>query len=165
MTISSITLPAYSMRQRAARIQRKIPEEEERMHHETQETGPAAQLFEDRAVAPWWHTGLLIAVLAGGSLLSAAQAHRAVMGNRHLARYGMAIVSELVLLALVWWGLRMRRTPMAEVLQFRRGWRAWGEDLGAPGIFWITSATILIVLGLLLRAVHLSMPQKTVMAL
>lgn len=54
---------------------------------------------------------------------------------------------------------------MAEVLQFQRGWRAWGEDLAAAGVFWIASAAILIVLGLLLRLAHLSTPEKTVMAL
>ena len=133
--------------------------------HEQPPASPASRPAAGEAVAPWWHTGLLTALLVGGSLLSARQAHRAVLGSHHLARYSLTILSELVLLLLAWWGLRMRRVSMAEVLQFHRGWRAWAEDMGAAAVFWITSAAILVVIGLLLRAGHLATPRKTVMAL
>jgi CAAX protease family protein len=133
--------------------------------HELQPESPASRPLTGAAIAPWWHTGLLVALLAGGSLLSGRQVHRAAFGGHHVARYGVAILSELVLLLLAWWGLRMRGIPIAEVLQFHRGWRAWAEDLVAAAVFWITSATILIVIGLALRAAHLATPEKTVMAL
>ncbi|HEY1808183.1 MAG TPA: CPBP family intramembrane glutamic endopeptidase [Acidobacteriaceae bacterium] len=54
---------------------------------------------------------------------------------------------------------------MTEVLQFQRGWRAWAEDLGVAAVFWIVSAAILLVVGLALRGAHVTLPQKTVMAL
>jgi hypothetical protein len=117
------------------------------------------------AIAPWWHTVLLIALLVGGSLLSARQAHRSAFGGHHAGRYGLTILSELVLLLLTWWGLRMRRVPMAELLQFQLGWRSWAEDLATAAVFWIASAAILLAIGLLLRLAHLPTPEKTVMAL
>ncbi|HEY1808564.1 MAG TPA: CPBP family intramembrane glutamic endopeptidase [Acidobacteriaceae bacterium] len=134
------------------------------MHQQPPES-PASRPFAGAAVAPWWHTALLVALLAGGSLLSGRQSHRAALGGHHLARYGLTILSELVLLLLAWWGLRMRRVPMTEVLQFQRGWRAWAEDLVAAAVFWVTSATILVVIGLALRMAHLATPDKTLMAL
>jgi len=133
--------------------------------HEPQPESPTPRPVKVEAVAPWWHTALLMAILVGGSILSARQAHRMAFGGHHVARYGLTILSELVLLLLAWWGLRMRGMPMAELLQFRRGWRAWGEDLVAAAVFWLTSAAILVVIGLLLRVAHLATPQKAIMAL
>jgi hypothetical protein len=135
------------------------------MHEPLPPESPASRPFTSGAIAPWWHTGLLVAILVGGSLLSARQAHRAALGGHHAARYGLTILSELVLLLLAWWGLRMRCVPIAEVLQFHCGWRAWAEDLVAAAVFWITSAAILLAIGLILRVTHLAMPQKALMAL
>lgn len=131
--------------------------------HETE--SPAVTPSTAHSVAPWWHTTLLVAILVGGSLLSARQAHRMAFGGHHVARYCLTILSELVLFLLTWWGLRMRGVPMAELLQFRRGWRAWGEDLVAAAVFWLASAAILVVIGLLLHVAHLATPQKAIMAL
>jgi hypothetical protein len=121
--------------------------------------------FTGAAIAPWWHTALLVALLAGGSLFSARQAHGTAFGGHHVERYGLAIFSELVLFLLAWWGLRMRGVAIAEVLRFQSGWRAWAEDLVAAAVFWLTAATILLVIGLLLRVAHLATPQKAIMAL
>ncbi len=59
----------------------------------------------------------------------------------------------------------MRRVSMSELLQFQRGWRAWAEDMVVAAVFWTTSATILVVIGLALRVAHLATPDKTLMAL
>ena len=135
------------------------------MHEDPPQFGTASRAPAGAAVAPWWHTALLVALLTGGSLLSARQAHRGTMGSHHLARYGLGIGSELILLALAWWGLWMRRVPIAAVLRFRAGWRAWMSDVAAAGVFWIAAAAILVVIGVLLRLAHFSAPQKAIMAL
>lgn len=126
---------------------------------------PASRPLASMAIAPWWHTVLLAALLLGGSLFSARRMHRSAAGSHHLARYGLTILFELVLLLLAWWGLRMRRIPINEVLRFQRGWRTWAEDLGAAAVFWIVSAVILVAIGLVLRVAHLATPQKTLVAL
>lgn len=117
------------------------------------------------AVAPWWHTGLIVLLLAGGSVLSSRQAHRDALAAHHAIRYTFGICAEWALLLLVWWGLRARRIAAGDLLGFRRGWRALAEDFGAAAIFWIAAAIILAAVGLLLRVAHLSAPQKTLMAI
>lgn len=133
--------------------------------HEQSSQLPVSRLRSGTPIAPWWHTALLTGLLVGGSVLSSRQAHRAAFGGHHVARYSLTILSELLLLLLTWWGLRMRGVAMAEVLQFARGWRAWAEDLGAAAVFWMASAAILLVIGLMLRVAHLAAPEKAIMAL
>jgi membrane protease YdiL (CAAX protease family) len=117
------------------------------------------------AVAPRWHTALIILLLAGGSFLNARQAHHAGLDTHHAQRYLGGIVGEGVLFLLTWWGLRMRRVSIAEVLGFRRGWRALGEDLGAAAIFWIVSLIVLASIGVTLQKLNFGTPQKTLAAL
>jgi hypothetical protein len=117
------------------------------------------------AVAPWWHTALLVGLLVGGSLLSARQAHRQAMGAHHLNRYLMGIAVEWIFLLVVWWGLRMKRVALTELAGIRRGMRALLEDVGAAAVFWIMAMVVLAAIGVVLRLLHYSAPQKTLMAL
>lgn len=116
-------------------------------------------------IAPLWHTALLAALLIGVSLVSAHQAHRPGLTAHHVTRYITGIVSEWVLLLLTWWGLRLRRFPFAELLGFRRGWRALAEDFGAAAIFWILALVVLAAVALVLRLLHLHVPQQALSAL
>lgn len=143
------------------RIQRKIAESEVRMHDLTAE--PRSRLL--GAVAPWWHTALLMVLLIAGSLLSSRQAHSNALAAHHVHRYLIGIAGEWIFLLLTWWGLRMKRVAMSELLGFRRGFHALAEDVGAAAVFWVVAAVILVVIGLLLRLVHLSTPQQTLMAI
>ncbi|HEX4007134.1 MAG TPA: CPBP family intramembrane glutamic endopeptidase [Acidobacteriaceae bacterium] len=117
------------------------------------------------SVAPWWHTALLVLLLGGGSLLNTRQAQHAGLDAHHVQRYLSGIVAEGVLFLLTWWGLRMRRVSIAEVLGFRRGWRALGEDLAAAAVFWIASLMVLACIGVVLQRLHFGTPQKTLAAL
>ena len=56
----------------------------------------------------------------------------------------------------------MKRIPVAELLGFRRGLRAWAQDLGAAMVFWIAAIMILAIVGLSLRLAHLSSAQKAI---
>lgn len=114
---------------------------------------------------PWWHAALLVLILVGASFLNARSTRHTSVTGHHPAIYGATIVAEWVLFLLTWWGLRMKRIPLAEVLGFRRGLRAWAQDLGAAMIFWIAAIIILGVISLSLRLAHLASAQKTVMAL
>jgi uncharacterized protein len=152
------------MRKRTRTIQWKISKIEDLVQDAPLET-VAPPPLPTSAVAPWWHTGLILAVLAGGSLLNVRQARHAMLGTHHPARYAGGIVAEGVLFFLAWWGLRLRRVPLAQVLGFRRGERALGEDFAVAGAFWILALLILASIGLLLRAAHLGTPQKTLAAL
>jgi membrane protease YdiL (CAAX protease family) len=135
------------------------------MHIPQSETAARWRSRLTAAAAPWWHAALLVLLLVGVSFLNARRSRHGGMAAHHAAIYGATIVAEWVLLLLTWWGLRMKRIPLGEVLGFRRGARAWAQDLGAGLIFWIAAVIILGIISLLLRLAHLASAQKTVTAL
>ncbi len=130
------------------------------MHDAPDLESPAAA-----AVAPWWHTALIVLLLASTSLLGARAAHRDAVAAHHLARYAFGICAEWLLLLLAWWGLRMRRIAFAELLGFRRGLDALMEDAGSAAVYWVAAIIVLAVIGVALKAAGLSAPQKTLMAI
>lgn len=132
---------------------------------------PAAQQHSENEiswstpVAPWWHTLLLAAMLVGVSILNARQAHQKVLDAHHVARYLLSIAAELLFLLVVCWGLRMKRIRLMDLAGFRPGMEAWLEDLGAAAVFWIMAMIVLTAVGLALRLLHLSAPQKALIAI
>ena len=126
---------------------------------------PPSQPLPTTAVAPWWHSALIVLVLVGGSFLNARRTHLSSLSTHHVQRYLSGIAVEWILGLLAWWGLRLRRVSIAELLGFRRGLRAWGEDLLAAGVFWILSAMVLVSIGAVAQQLHGQMPQKTIAAL
>lgn len=133
--------------------------------HETEAEALPDLRSRSAAVAPWWHTALIVLLLAGTSLVGARSAHRGGAATHHLARYSFGVVMEWSLLLLTWWGLRMRRVRFAALLGFRPGWTALMEDAGAAAVFWIAAVVVLAIIGLLLKAAGLSAPQKTLMSI
>jgi uncharacterized protein len=117
------------------------------------------------AVAPWWHTALIVLIVAGGSVLNSRPSHISGFAAHHAQRYLTGIGVEWLLFLLVWWGLRMKRVALTEVLGFRRGLQAWGEDLAAAGVFWIVSLMVLACIGILAQLLHLGTPQKALAAI
>ena len=115
------------------------------------------------AVAPAWHSALLIAVLLGGSWFNAHQMHRSGLAAHHLTRYITGICVEALLFLITWWGLRMRQIRITDIINFRRGELA--RDLGAAAVFWILAVIVLACIGLALRLLHFETPQKAIAAL
>ena len=158
------------MREAAFRIQRKITESGDAMQEMPVEASTSAAsglngLRKPRAVAPWWHAGVIVLLLVNVSVLSGRQAHSNSLGAHHAGRYLFGIGSEWVLLLFTWWGLRLKRVRFTELLGFRRGLRAFAEDGGVAATFWIVALVILATIGLLLRAAHLPAPEKTLMTI
>ncbi len=115
-------------------------------------------------VAPWWHTALLIAIIASASALSTARARS--IGTHHLGRYGFTLVWEWALLAFAWWGIRLRRVPVNQILgEWRAGAKAWLADFGAAVVFWLMAAIALAALSTLLYLLHLRRIDKAVLDL
>ena len=130
---------------------------------------PAAPAFNWPApaqpVAPWWHTIILVAVIVGVSALSSHQSKAIGFGGGHIKRYAFTIAWELFLALLAWWGLRMRRTPLREILGLhRRGIREWARDFVIALVFWVAAMIVLAVIARLLSLLHLLQPQKAVIA-
>jgi uncharacterized protein len=113
------------------------------------------------AIAPWWHTAVLITPLLGFSLLGSLRPTHRILGQHHLAQYLATLAWEWVLAALVFWGVVMRKTPLRKLLGIRRpSLRDWRDDIVIAAAFWIASMIILAAIGTLLKLAHLSMPQK-----
>jgi uncharacterized protein len=119
-----------------------------------------------RPIAPWWHTAILVAILIGFSFLSSLHSKSAALGAGHIIRYALTIVWEWLLALLTWWGIRMRRTPLREVLGVRRtGAREWARDFGFALVFWIIAMILLAAIAVLLRLFHLVPPEKVISAI
>ncbi len=137
------------------------------MHHAPLQPAPipAPPRSASSSVAPWWHTVLLIVLLAAGSFASALHSRHADLAAHRALRYALGIGTEWCMFLVAWWGLRFRRVRLAEILGFRRGARAWGEDLAAAAVFWIVSIMILAVIRLILVLCRVDLGAKTVLAL
>jgi membrane protease YdiL (CAAX protease family) len=115
-------------------------------------------------IAPLWHTAVILALLLGISVLNVLTHHLAeafkhqlaAQHRSHYIMYGATLIWEWLLLALVYWGLRIRRTPLRQLLGVRRrGAVELWTDIAIAAGFWLASLFALGVLGFLLRLVHL----------
>jgi uncharacterized protein len=113
------------------------------------------------AIAPWWHTALMVALLVTVSVSSGMEAKTRGFGGNHIKRYLVAMASEWFVAALVWWGIRMRHIPVRQVLGVRRGgWKEWARDFGVALLFWLMASLVLASLGTVLKLMHLVTVQK-----
>ncbi len=113
------------------------------------------------AIAPWWHTVLLIAPLLAFSLLGSLKPAHQALSQHHIRQYLVTLAWEWILAALVLWGIRMRGTPLRQLLGARRSTlRDWRDDIIFAAGFWIASVMILMAIGILLKLAHLPTPQK-----
>jgi uncharacterized protein len=109
------------------------------------------------AVAPWWHTVLVLAALAG---LSTAGAFQHGFPNVHipginarLSSYFTILAAEWLLIFLIWLGLRSRGLSIASLVSGR--WPSVGsffKDLGLGIGFIVVIVAIEAGLGYLLHA-------------
>jgi membrane protease YdiL (CAAX protease family) len=106
---------------------------------------PAASL----AVAPAWHTVVLVVFILGMSWHGASRFSDSHDSINRLATYGFTAVSELILLGWVLFGLRLRRTPLRSLLGgFSFSPRAVAVDLGFAMLFWISALSVLGTIGI-----------------
>jgi hypothetical protein len=111
---------------------------------------------ENHAVAPAWHTVLLVLIMLGLSLLSAYSQGLPSLGHtrNQIARYVTSIVMEWLILGFIWLGLRLRKQSMRVLLgENWGGAREILRDLGIGVLFLIASNLILSLISHLLKAV------------
>ena len=130
------------------------------------EQGASGWPVPPQPVAPWWHTAIVIAVILGVSVLSSTQAKTSALTQQHLKHYAFTMAWEIALGALTWWGIRMRRVPLRQLLGERRaGVKAWFTDFGVALIFWLMASVVLAAISSVLRVLHLLHGQKAVFAI
>ncbi len=114
-------------------------------------------------IAPWWHCGLLVAIIVAASAFGSMHSAKSSMASHHLANYGVTLAWEWALAGLAYWGIRLRKTPLRAILgERRRSRKEFFIDVAAAGLFWIFSLTVLAALAIILRLFHLESAQKQI---
>jgi membrane protease YdiL (CAAX protease family) len=125
---------------------------------------PAAASKVNTTVAPWWHTAIVLLILAGGSVAGAhfhglprvpsRSAHARTMS------YATAFVIEWLIVLLIWLGVRTRGVRLRDLLGER--WQkptAFLRDLGLAVLFLLVAIPCL---GLVSRLLHASFDPRAI---
>ncbi len=123
-----------------------------------------ASLPPDRKViAPWWHCALLITIIAAASAFGSMRSAKTTMASHHLGNYAVTLAWEWALAGFAYWGIRMRKTPLRQILgERRRGLNEFFIDVAAAGLFWIASLLVLAALAVILSRFHMESAQKQI---
>lgn len=113
------------------------------------------------AVAPAWHTLVLVAGILAISIHGASRFSAAYGPVNRLATYGLTAAMELAMLAWVVFGLRLSRTPLRSLLgSFSSSFRSIAADLGFALVFWIASLMVLGTIGLAWSGVEAALANR-----
>jgi len=110
----------------------------------------------ETAVAPAWHTVIVLAVVLGISLLGGRTRNLPFVAEHGHARargYLVVMLIEWATVAFIWYGVRLRGVRLRDLVGGR--WSRFVEiirDLGISIAFLIVSMTVLSVLGHILKA-------------
>jgi uncharacterized protein len=115
-------------------------------------------------VAPWWHTLILVALILANSLLGSSKLEHvgAGAGGKRIFLYAGTFIFELVLVLLIWFGIRLRGVRLRDVIGGR--WNRVEDfliDLGIAIGFWFVSIFLLLGLRIALGLIDLHNLQKT----
>jgi hypothetical protein len=96
------------------------------------------------AIAPAWHTVVLVAIIVALSIHSAWRFSTAHGPLNRLYTYGFSAIFDLVMVAWVALGLRLKRIPLRSLLgAFSFDLRSIALDVGFAAVFWIGSLMVL----------------------
>jgi uncharacterized protein len=113
---------------------------------------PAAVEPSNRAIAPAWHTVLLILVLIGFSLLGARSGQR-MMRHGRVVPYLFTTAFEWIVVAYIAWGVKRRGLRLADILgEFSPRPRAVLRDVGIAAGFLVVAQVVLGLIGHLLKS-------------
>jgi len=121
---------------------------------------PGPPILPDRRrglLAPWWHTGVLIAVLLLASLNGTRGKHPLAAGGNKLPQYLWTMFWEWMLVGFIWLGIR-KRVRLRELIGGR--WATWEDfflDVVYAAAFW---GCALFVLGGTAKLMHLDQGGK-----
>ncbi|MGB9406057.1 MAG: CPBP family intramembrane glutamic endopeptidase [Terracidiphilus sp.] len=114
------------------------------------------------AIAPAWHTIVLVAGIVALSIHSAVRFSAAHGPINRLATYGFTAAMEVGMLAWVVVGLRLGKTSLRSLLgSCSSNIRSVAADLGFAAVFWIASLMVLGTLGIAWSGVEFALTHRT----
>ena len=114
-------------------------------------------------IAPWWHCGLLIAIIVAASAFGSMHSAKSSMASHHLANYEVTLAWEWALAGLAYWDIRLRKTPLRQILgERRRGPQGILRRRGSGQGLLDFSLIVLAALAVILQLFHLESAQKQI---
>src|SRR6185312_311467 len=114
-------------------------------------------------IAPLWHTLLITALILGNSFLGSSKVSAVKGSGSRILLYCGTFVTQLVLILLIWFGIRLRGVSMRDLIGGR--WKtveAFLLDVALAVGFWITSLLVLFGVRVALGTIDLHNMQKSV---
>ncbi len=128
-------------------------------------TEPPVLANAPQAIAPVWHTLILIAGIAvlsveGARELSGPNANPA--DSNKLVTYATTVGSQLLMLAWVYFGMRLRKVPFRSLFgDLSGGIKSFFLDLGIAWLFWMGSVFVLAVIGITWTITELALQHRS----
>lgn len=94
--------------------------------------------------APIWHTVILLALLLGSSFLGGVTHHASATHRSRVPQYLLTLGWQWLLFGYVWFGLRLRKIPLREIIGGR--WKQFEDflmDVVIAVLFWFTAGLVL----------------------
>jgi len=108
-------------------------------------------------IAPWWHLLIILAMLFGNSFFGSSGGKNLLTGPKaRFVIYGATFTFELVIVALIWLGIRSRGVTMRELIGGR--WdsvESFLLDIAIAAVFFFVASGILIGLRVALGTLDL----------
>ena len=112
-------------------------------------------------IAPVWHTILITALILGNSFLGSSKLGAVHGTSARILLYGGTIITQFVLILLVWFGIRLRGVRMRDLIGGR--WTKVEDfllDVGIAAAFFVVSIMLLAVLRVAVGALDLHNLEK-----
>jgi len=112
-------------------------------------------------IAPLWHTILITALILGNSFLGSSKLGAVHGTSARILLYGGTIITQFVLILLVWFGIRLRGVRMRDLIGGR--WTKVEDfllDVGIAAAFFVVSILLLAVLRVAVGALDLHNLEK-----
>lgn len=113
-------------------------------------------------IAPLWHTLLITALILGNSFLGSSKVAAVHGQGSRILLYGGTFITQLVLILLVWFGIRLRGVRMRDLIGGK--WKtveAFLLDVGIALGFWFVAIILLFGLRIALGTIDLHNMQKS----
>ena len=112
-------------------------------------------------IAPLWHTLLIVALILANSFLGSSKLGAVHGSPARMLLYGGTIITQLVLILLVWFGIRLRGVRMRDLIGGR--WKTVEDfllDVGLAAAFFVVAILLLAVLRVAVGALDLHNLEK-----